>query len=57
MIEGFKPNLNKRANWLSLCITNNSSEAFTNYVKNDGAFIHAFNVDNKKYFHALKARI
>jgi 5-methylcytosine-specific restriction enzyme A len=54
MIGGFKPNLNKRANWSSLCITNNSSEAFTNYVKNDGAFIHAFNVDDKKYFHALK---
>ena len=54
MIGGFKPNLNKRANWSSLCITNNSSEAFTNYIKHDGAFIHAFNVDNKKYFHALK---
>ena len=54
MIGGFKPNLNKRANWSSLCITNNSAEAFTNYVKHDGAFIQAFNVNNKKYFHALK---
>jgi hypothetical protein len=54
MIGNFKPNLNKRVNWRSLCITNNSSEAFTNFVKHDGAFIHSFNVDDKKYFHALK---
>ena len=50
----FKPNHNKRANWSSLCITTNSNEAFTNYIKHDGAFIHSFNVDNKRYYHALK---
>ena len=45
---------NKRPNWSSLCITNNSNEAFTNYIKNNGAFIHSFNVDDKRYYHALK---
>jgi hypothetical protein len=40
LVGNFKPNHNKRANWSSLCITNNSNEAFTNYIKNDGAFIH-----------------
>ena len=54
MIGNFKPNHNKRANWKSMCITKNSREAFTNYIKNDGAFIHAFNIDNKKYYHALR---
>ena len=54
LIGNFKPNHNKRANWSSLCITNNSNEAFTNYIKNDGAFIHSFKVDDKRYYHALK---
>ena len=54
MIGNFKHNLNRRANWGSLCIT--SSEAFTNYIKHDGAFIHAFNVDDKKYFYVLKQK-
>ena len=32
LIGNFKPNNNKRPNWSSLCITNNSNEAFTNYI-------------------------
>ena len=54
LVGNFKPNHNKHPNWSSLCITNSSNEAFTNYFKNDGAFIHSFNVDNKRYYHALK---
>jgi hypothetical protein len=40
--------------WSSICITNYSNEAIIIYIKNDGAFIHSFCVDNKKYYHALK---
>ena len=50
----FKPNVTKRANWKSLCITNNSSEAFTNYINNDGAFMHSFKIKDKKYYHTYK---
>ena len=55
-VGNFKPNLNKRVNWSSLCITNNSSEAFTTYINHDGAFIHSFMIDGKVYYHALKQR-
>ncbi len=54
LIGIFKPNNNKRPNWSSLYITNNSNEAFTNYIKNNGALIHSFIVHDKKYYHALK---
>jgi deoxyadenosine/deoxycytidine kinase len=54
LIGNFKPNHNKRPNWSSICITNNSNEAFTNFIKNDGAFIHSFNINETKYYHALK---
>ena len=54
MVGEFKPNLNKRANWKSLCITNNSSEAFTNYINHDGAFMHSFKIKDKKYYHTYK---
>ena len=56
MIGNFKPNLNKRVNWSSLCITNNSSEAFTNYINNDGAFIQSFMIEDQLYYHTLKKK-
>ncbi len=54
LIGNLKPNHNKGPNWSSLCITNNSNAASTHYIKKDGAFIHSFNVDDKRYYHALK---
>ena len=52
MIGAFKPN-SKREHWKSLCITNNSCEAFNNYIKNKGCFIHPMNINDKLYYHVL----
>ena len=54
MIGNFKPNVNKRANWKSMCITSDSCESFQNYINNDGCFIHMMNINDKKYYHVLK---
>jgi hypothetical protein len=45
MIGNFKPNVNKRANWKSMCITSNSCESFENYMKKDGGFIHTMKIN------------
>jgi hypothetical protein len=47
IIGSFKPNYNQRPSWSSICVTNNRNEAFTNYLKNDAAFIHSFNIITK----------
>ena len=54
MIGGFKPNLNKYVNWQSVCITSNSCEAYTNYLKYNGCFIEIIKVNNVRYFHVYK---
>ena len=54
MIGGFKPNLNKHQNWLSVCITSNSCEAYHQYIKNNGCFIEIIKVNDIKYFHVYK---
>jgi hypothetical protein len=55
LVGNFKLNHNKRANWSSLCITHNSNGATTNYIEMMvHLFIHSFNVDDKRDFHALQ---
>ena len=52
MIGAFKPN-SKRENWRSLCITNDSCEAFQNYINNKGCFMHPMKINDKLYYHTL----
>ena len=48
MVGNFKPNMEKREDWKSICITQNEAEAFYHYIKNKGCFISTFYVDGDK---------
>ena len=54
MIGGFKPNLNKNIQWLSVCITANSCEAYNQFLEHKGCFIEVITINEVKFFMFIK---